>query len=55
VWEYDGGFPLLEDLIPGVELTLRFSAPGYVGKEVTVVPTASVGYRATAISLSKIQ
>jgi hypothetical protein len=52
VWGYDGGF-VLKDLTSGVELTLHFSAPGYVDKEVTVVPHASRGLTVTAIALSR--
>ena len=38
VWDYGGGF-VLGGLTPGVPLTLRVSAPGYVAKDTTVVPT----------------
>ena len=36
-WGYGGGF-LLTGLTPGVAMTLRVSAPGYVAKDTTVVP-----------------
>jgi hypothetical protein len=36
-WDLTGGF-VFRPLAPGVELTLRVSAPGYVASEVTVVP-----------------
>jgi uncharacterized protein (DUF39 family) len=36
-WDYDGGF-VFRDLAPGVEMTLRASAPGYTAEEKTVVP-----------------
>ncbi len=44
VWEYDGGFAF-ENLTPGVEMTLRASAPGYAAYEKKVVPSlGSQGY-----------
>lgn len=48
-----GGFEL-RDLEPGVDLTLRFSAPGYASTEWTVAPVASYSYKATIIQLSKV-
>src|SRR5215510_4797657 len=36
-WSYDGGF-VLRNLVPGVEMTLRASAPGWSTEEQTVVP-----------------
>ena len=36
-WDYGGGI-LFKDLTPGVTMTLRVSAPGYVAQEVTVLP-----------------
>jgi hypothetical protein len=36
-WDYGCGFQI-KDLIPGVEITLRATAPGYSPKEETVVP-----------------
>ena len=38
VWGYGGGF-VLAGLTAGVGLTLRVSAPGYVTKDTTVVPS----------------
>lgn len=37
-WAYSGGF-VLAGLTPGVAMTLRASAPGYVDKDTTVIPT----------------
>ena len=37
-WAYDGGV-VFRDLDPGVELTLRASASGYVAQERTLVPS----------------
>ena len=42
IWDYDGGV-LFWDLTPGVELTLRASAPGYSAQEKRVAPTAGGG------------
>jgi hypothetical protein len=39
-WAYDGGF-VFRDLTPGVEMTIRASAPGYVSQELIVVPSLS--------------
>jgi hypothetical protein len=39
VWEYAGGF-FLENLTPGVPMTLQASAPGYAVLEKTVIPSA---------------
>ncbi len=36
-WDYAGGF-VFNRLIPGVEMTLRISAPGYVTEDIRVVP-----------------
>jgi hypothetical protein len=36
-WAYDGGF-IFKDLTPGVEMTLRVSAPGFTMQEKTVIP-----------------
>lgn len=36
-WAYSGGF-VFEDLAPGVEMTIRVSAPGYGVEERTVTP-----------------
>ena len=38
VWS-DGGF-WLRNLIPGVPMTIRASAPGYADREETVVPSS---------------
>jgi len=38
VWDYGNGF-YFEDLIPGIPMTLRVSAPGYADLERTVTPT----------------
>jgi hypothetical protein len=37
-WAYDGGV-VFRDLTPGVELTLRSSASGYIALERTIVPS----------------
>ena len=37
-WDYDGGV-VFRDLSPGVEMTLRASASGYVAQEKIVVPS----------------
>lgn len=37
VWSYEEGFSF-EELTPGVEMTLRASASGYVPEEKTIVP-----------------
>ena len=38
-WDYAGGFEI-KNLTPGIELTLRASAPGYITKDLTVVPAS---------------
>ena len=38
-WDYVGGFRF-ENLTPGVEMTLRASAPGYVTKDFVITPIA---------------
>ena len=38
-WDYDGGF-LFENLTPGVEMTIRASAPGHADDERTITPSA---------------
>ena len=48
-WSYGGGFTF-ENLTPGVEVTIRASATGYVTKEMTVFP--SPGF--TVISLARV-
>ena len=40
VWGYSGGFAFT-GLSPGVPMTLRASAPGYVARDVIVVPSSS--------------
>lgn len=40
-WAYDGGV-VFENLTPGIQMTLRASAPGYASQNVIVVPTAGV-------------
>jgi len=42
-WDYAGGFEF-KNLTPGIGMTLRASAPGYVAKDVTVVPARSGVY-----------
>ena len=37
VWDFGGGFEL-KNLTPGVEMTLRASAPGYVTKDFVITP-----------------
>ena len=50
-WDnYAGGFGF-RNLTPGVELTLRATAPGWTTQEKTVTPT----YQAVYIYLSKLQ
>jgi hypothetical protein len=39
VWGYGGGIAF-NDLTPGVEMTLRASAPGYTAQERAVVPSS---------------
>lgn len=56
VWGYSGGF-LLTGLSSGVPITLRASAPGYVTKDVVVIPSASgPGYNTVfEIVLSRVE
>jgi hypothetical protein len=52
-WDYGGGV-VFKDLTPGVEMTLRASAPGYEAQEKTVVP--SLGFQmAVLFTPSRIQ
>lgn len=51
IWDYDGGIFFL-GLTPGVEMTLRASAPGYAAQEKTVTPTSGGG-TVTVIQLSR--
>ena len=53
-WAYDGGF-LLEDLAPGVEITLRASARGWETQEKTFLPMSRAGYSAVFMKLSKLK
>jgi hypothetical protein len=53
VWDYDGGF-FFTDLTPGVELTLRAEAPGYMAAESTFLPSSPSGYQAVSIVLTRI-
>jgi hypothetical protein len=54
VWDYDGGF-LFTDLTPGVWLTLRAEAPGYMVAYPTFLPLSPSGYQAVEIVLTRIQ
>ena len=54
VWGYDGGF-LFTDLTPGVRLTLRAEAPGYMVAYRTFLPSSPWGYQAVDIVLTRIQ
>src|SRR5262245_58119683 len=48
-WDYDGGL-LLEDLTPGVKVTLRGAAPGYTPREMSFLPFPTPGsYQAVFI------
>jgi hypothetical protein len=38
-WAYSGGF-LFTNLIPGVPMTIRASAPGFADREMTVIPSS---------------
>ena len=52
-WGYDGGL-LLNDLTPGVEVTLRAAATGYTPREMSFLPFSTTGqYHAVFIELSK--
>jgi hypothetical protein len=51
-WAYYGGF-VFDALSPGVEMTLRASAPGWSTEEKTVVPHLG-GQTAVVISLKKL-
>jgi hypothetical protein len=53
VWDYGGGFEF-RNLTPGVEMTLRVSAPGYVTKDFVIIPVAHPG-GAMFFELSPIQ
>jgi hypothetical protein len=49
-WSF-GGF-MFKDLTPGVAMTIRASAPGYVSKDVTVVPYVRGLYTVMLIELT---
>ena len=51
-WGYYGGF-VFNDLVPGVEMTLRASAPGWSTEEQTVVPHLG-GQTAVLITLERL-
>ena len=51
MWDYGGGF-LFKHLMPGEPMTIRASAPGYVPKDTTLVPTSGPQL-ATLITPSK--
>ncbi len=51
-WDYGGGFTLT-DLTPGVEMTLRASAPGYRPEQQSVTP-GELGGRSIVIELAPI-
>lgn len=36
-WSYDGGV-IFKEITPGIEMTLRATAPGYAAQEISVVP-----------------
>ena len=50
-WDGDGF--ILKGLTPDLELVLRFSAPGYAARDVTVVPKFSISGTAMIIVLSE--
>jgi uncharacterized protein (DUF39 family) len=52
-WDYGGGF-LIKGLTAGVDVTLRASAPGYIGKDETATPETSAN-RAVLIELRRAQ
>ena len=47
-WAYGGGF-YFDKLTPGVAMTLRASAPGYVDAEVTMMPNVRSGSTFTIV------
>jgi uncharacterized protein (DUF39 family) len=53
VWGYGGGF-VFKELSPGVEMTLRASAPGWSTQEKTFVPH-SESQMAVFLTLAKAQ
>jgi len=52
-WAYDGGFSFT-DLTPGVEMTIRATAPGYNAREMTLVPWSGGQHMAVLFELSRI-
>lgn len=50
VWSYGGGF-VIRDLIPGVSVTLRASAPGWRPEEETFFPNMGPGGTGTAVEI----
>jgi hypothetical protein len=53
VWWVNGAF--FSNLTEGIETTVRAAAPGYVTKEVVVLPTLDPGpLRATVIELVRV-
>jgi hypothetical protein len=52
VWDYDGGF-IFDNLEPGVELTVRASAPGYRSADRTFVASSRSHYQAVDIVLER--
>jgi hypothetical protein len=51
-WDGDGSSFFFQGLIPGVAVTLRASAPGYVAKEITVLPARTRDVATLIIELS---
>jgi hypothetical protein len=51
-WDGDGSSFFFQGLIPGVAVTLRASAPGYVAKEITVLPARARDVATLIIELS---
>lgn len=40
-WDYSGGF-MFRNVAPGVEMTIRASAPGYVDEERSITPSSGL-------------
>ena len=53
VWDYSGGFSF-KDLKPGIAITIRAFAPGYVPRELTVMPFTG-SYQALEVKLNLIK
>ncbi len=51
VWDMGGGGVYIENLTPGVEMTLRASAPGYITKDFVITPIRPP-FMATLLELS---